>query len=171
MFHPCVLSLKCSFLLQLSYDAPAIAHRLCYNLSFFFIPSSAHSYLVRQRAAFLDGVKPPDFCEGATEKTCNPVHERLSFSRTRSLNQQSQIGRYTETDHPHRRTTLKDLVSVGRRMMYAVVVIPQPHRFAPCNVLAGASKNILIPWIPRKKSCCRLATPSCFHLFSSLRRP
>jgi hypothetical protein len=29
------------------------------------------------------------------------------------------FSRYTETDHPQRRTTFKDLVSVGRRMMYA----------------------------------------------------
>lgn len=34
--------------------------------SFFVI-----SYLVRQRSAFLEGIKPPDFCEGAVEKTCD----------------------------------------------------------------------------------------------------
>ena len=31
---------------------------------------SLFRYLVRQRAAFLDGIRPPDFCEGAVDKTC-----------------------------------------------------------------------------------------------------
>ena len=39
------------------------------------------SYIARQRVAFLDGVRPPDFCEGANEKTCGdplPPHHLSS---------------------------------------------------------------------------------------------
>jgi hypothetical protein len=37
---------------------------------FSLVIQSTLSYLVRQRTAFLDGTRPPDFCEGANEKTC-----------------------------------------------------------------------------------------------------
>jgi hypothetical protein len=43
--------------------------------------------------------------------------------------------RYTETAHPQRRTTFKELFSVGRRMMYAIHLTRVLASIKLCNSL------------------------------------
>ena len=135
-----------------------------YRPTLSFPAFSALSYLVRQRTAFLDGVKPPDFCEGAVEKTCALSLHRFSI-RAKALGvRQSCIFRYTETNHPERRTTFKDLVSVGRRMMYVTIAMLASRVQLFCNTLCMGFDKYADPADPKEKellqACNAILFPS-----------
>ena len=72
--------------------------------------------------------------------------------------------RFTETDHPQRRTTLKDLVSVGRRMMYAIVVDLANDSFTICNSFNMGFEKYPDPVDPKEKellhACNAILFPS-----------
>jgi hypothetical protein len=75
--------------------------------------------------------------------------------------------RFTETNHPERRTSLKDLVSVGRRMMYAIATV-LPILTHSVTYFAGALKSTRTRWILRRKSYFTHAIQSYSRLFSSI---
>ena len=155
---------RCYFLFSLVSSNVYPFFSCVYRLILSFPAFSALRYLVRQRTAFLDGIKPPDFCEGSVEKTCAPSSRR-SFTRAKALGvRQSYIFRYTETNHPERRTTFKDLVSVGRRMMCVIIAMLACRVQLLCNALCMGFDKYADPADPKEKellqACNAILFPS-----------
>ena len=114
------------------------------------------SYLVRQRAAFLDGIKPPDFCEGAAEKTCDEISPSHSLPQTVSHKCQVHRNRSSAAKNHIERSGVRWSAHDVRRACACL-------QFVVLGVtpFAWALRSIPTLLTRKRRNFCTRAIPSC----------
>jgi hypothetical protein len=122
-------------------------------------------YLVRQRAAFLDGIRPPDFCEGAVDKTC--VECIFFFVFFLAISGAHSTRFQSHRNGPSAAQNRVEGFGVGwttHDVRFLCSLCSQQVRSLRVTLFAWALKNIPTLRMRKRSSCYTCATPSCFRL-------